>query len=269
MPVAGGLYYTFSDDRVKDCGVLPVVLVHGAGSSHLAWPVQLRRLRGGAALAVDLPGHGRSESIARQSIEGYSDSLAAFLEATVTGRAVLVGHSMGGAVALQLALKQPDLVAGVALISSGAYLGGRTEIVERLLNPTTSYSAVDLFEKTAFGPSASAALVASVMAVLRAARPSMVKNDWLACADYDLRPQVKRLKVPLFVAVGLQDSLTPLSYAHFLKSSLKDVTLHTIPEAGHMALLEKTDALMKGLRPFLVRTAGIVEGSAQSAAYSR
>ena len=80
---------------------------------------------------------------------------------------------------------------------------------------------------------------------------------------------MKRLKVPLFVAVGLQDSLTPLSYAHFLKSSLKDVTLHTIPEAGHMALLEKTDALMKGLRPFLVRTAGIVEGSAQSAAYSR
>src|SRR5512144_1734171 len=102
MPVAASLYY-FShneDERSRP----PIILIHGAGGTHLSWPPEVRRLPDQRVYAVDLPGHGKSEGIGRQSISAYARNLVAFMDAAKLSKAVIVGHSMGGAVALTLGL---------------------------------------------------------------------------------------------------------------------------------------------------------------------
>lgn len=87
-------FYAFYQGDVQ--GKRNLVLVHGAGGSHLDWPAPLRRLKGANVYALDLPGHSRSEGTGRSSIAAYRDFLLAFLDALGLERATVVGHSMGG-----------------------------------------------------------------------------------------------------------------------------------------------------------------------------
>src|SRR5512143_1017737 len=101
MPIAAGLYYFAhgADALTRP----PIILIHGAGGNHLYWPPELRRLPNERVIAVDLPGHGKSQGVGHHTIEGYADGILAFMKALKLASAVLVGHSMGGGVALQAA----------------------------------------------------------------------------------------------------------------------------------------------------------------------
>jgi len=99
-----------------------VVCVHGAGGSHLNWPAEILRLPGAVVYALDLPGHGRSTGSGRQTVGEYVAMLVSLLDALNLPDAVIVGHSMGSAVALEMALAHPDRVRGLVLVGSGARL---------------------------------------------------------------------------------------------------------------------------------------------------
>jgi pimeloyl-ACP methyl ester carboxylesterase len=252
MPIAAGLYYSLTDDRSEKT-TPPVILLHGAASSHLVWPAQMRRLRGNCTLALDLPGHGRSEGFAFQSIEDYASSVLDFLGAVNIFRAILVGHSMGGAVALTVAIHHPERVAGVGLISSGAYLGRVTDLLDLLGSTGMISSALDLFQKRAFAAATPPSLISKVMNIMRAIRPSVLINDWQASAKFDFRQQIKTLKAPLWTAVGAEDQMIPLPLSYLLLKQLPGTTLQVIPGAGHMALLEKPEEVTRGLISFLAQ----------------
>src|SRR5512136_3354839 len=83
---------------------VPVLLIHGAGENHLVWPIGLRRLPGTIVYAIDLPGHGKSTGTGRSTIADYAEWLRSFLAALPVPAAVFIGHSMGGAIAQQLAI---------------------------------------------------------------------------------------------------------------------------------------------------------------------
>src|SRR5512142_1774828 len=106
MPSAAGLYY-FAH-RAEDLTRPAVILIHGAGGHHLYWPPQVRRLLGERLFAVDLPGHGKSAGVGQHSIHDYAGAIIAFMDALHLNRAVLAGHSMGGAVALDAAIEWPN-----------------------------------------------------------------------------------------------------------------------------------------------------------------
>ena len=97
----------------------PLILVHGAGGSAELWQPQLEGLADVArVVAPDLPGHGPLGGRGGPSIAWYADWLAAFVAALGTGGVVLVGHSMGGAIAQAFALAQPERLAGLVLIAT-------------------------------------------------------------------------------------------------------------------------------------------------------
>ncbi len=92
---------------------IPIVFIHGAGGNHLVWGFQRRAVADIAhVIALDLPGHGRSDSPGRNTIDGYRDVVLGLLDALKIERAVIDGHSMGGAIAQTLALTNPERVAG-------------------------------------------------------------------------------------------------------------------------------------------------------------
>ncbi len=248
MPVAHNLYYAESNDAEPNRPTL--VLVHGAGYDHHVWPMEIRRMSGWRVLAPDLPGHGRSVSRPRQSVAAYAHDLADFLNSLDLHRVVLVGHSLGAAVALHLALEQPDLLAGLGLLSASAHLSPPPSLVEYFSNPLTISLGILLFQQCAFSPQTPPQEIEAAMEPLRSARPSTLAGAWQAFARYELEGDLSRIAAPVWVAVGGDDRLAPLPCAHFLSVSLQ-ARLQVIANAGHMLPLEQPAPVTAGLRGFL------------------
>jgi len=204
---------------------------------------------------LDLPGHGRSAGLAQQSIEAYAAQLSRFFERAGLYHVVLVGHSLGAAIALSLALEQPDLVVGLGLISSAVYLGGEAQFLEYLSNPMTVSKGIQLFQQKAFGPNVETSLVKKITAQLLETRQGVLYNDWFACTRSDLKERIHKVNTPAWVVVGSEDRITPPVHARALAGSIAEATLQVIPGAGHMLPLEKPKILAQGLDSFLQRMA--------------
>jgi pimeloyl-ACP methyl ester carboxylesterase len=261
MPSAANLYFAQFDEGRKD--EPPLILIHGAGSNHLIWPAEIRRLSGQRVLAVDLPGHGRSSGVAQQTIAAYADQLVEFLAVLGLYQAVFIGHSMGGAIALDLAIRHPMHVAGLGLISSGAYLGVDPGFLENLSNPISVPNALHSFQIRAFGPQCSQSLINLCMRNLNETRTSVLYGDWLACSTFDQREAVSRIAAPAWVIAGGEDHLIPLAYANFLAGRIPAARLQLLPGAGHMAIIEQPTQIASGLHQFLSALSAVRFASAR------
>jgi Predicted hydrolases or acyltransferases (alpha/beta hydrolase superfamily) len=103
-----------------DAGGTPVLAVHGITASHLEWPLIAARLPGARVIAPDLRGRGRSNGLpAPWGMRDHADDLARLLDALGVERAVIVGHSMGGFVAVRTANQHPDRIASLVLVDGG------------------------------------------------------------------------------------------------------------------------------------------------------
>lgn len=243
MPLNSGIYYSLSQ---PNGGALPwVVLIHGAGSSHLCWPAGLRRLPGCRVLAIDLPGHGRSGGLGEQSIAAYSYHLVQLLNSMDIFQVILVGHSMGGAIALQAAIDHPARVIGLGLIACNTHLD--------LIDSQSVEAGIKQFKQRAFGTDPNPLLVEQVMRPLQQIRPGVLLNDWHACAHFDIRDHLDRIYAPAWLAAGSEDRLTPPAEMRTLANALSDSELLIVPGAGHMLILEKPQPLVEGLNRFIQR----------------
>src|SRR5690606_4833205 len=130
------LYYAH---KRGPAGAPTLVLIHGAGGTHLDWPRELRRLPQASVIALDLPGHGRSALLGREEIGGYAAAVQALLDRLPPGNYVLAGHSMGGAIAQEIALQRPTSLRGLVLIGTGARLPVNPLLIEQA---TTDFQRV-------------------------------------------------------------------------------------------------------------------------------
>jgi pimeloyl-ACP methyl ester carboxylesterase len=249
MPSATGLnYFAHGEDNSYRP---PVVFIHGAGGCHLSWPPQVRRLIGERIFAVDLPGHGKSEGIGCQTINDYVTSLVYFLDGIKLPRVVLVGHSMGSAIALTLALRHPDRVLGLGLIGAGARLRVGPAILETAVNPATFELAIQAVHEGSFSTYADARLVDLSKKQMRKVRPAVLHGDFLACDAFDQMENVPTIEVPTLILCGSEDRMTPPRFSEFLAKSISGSQIVIVPDAGHMVQLEKPDEVAGALAEFL------------------
>jgi pimeloyl-ACP methyl ester carboxylesterase len=250
MPVSGNLYYSLHCEI--DSESPPLVLIHGSGGTHLYWPPEIRRLRGYCVYALDLPGHGKSSTIdGQQSIEEYARYLVQWLESLHLRRAVLVGHSMGSAIALELALHHPEYVVGLGLIGAGARLRVLPELLNYAADQTTFYKAIDMLVSFSFSANVPAWLVELASQRLVETRQSVLYGDLVACDRFDVMDHLGEVKQPAVVVCGAEDQMTPLRYAQFLASSIPGARLEVISGAGHMVMLEQPVRVADSLISFL------------------
>jgi pimeloyl-ACP methyl ester carboxylesterase len=240
-----------------------LVLVHGAGGSHLDWPAPLRRLRGANVYDLDLPGHGRSEGPGgvlslpkdRSSIAAYRDFLLAFLDALGLEKAIVVGHSMGGGIALDFVLHYPDRLAGLILVGSGARLRVAPAILTGILSDSeveTAFEAtVDLVCDYAFGPSATEQLKRLGRQRLLKTPPQVLHGDYSACDAFDVMERLGEIRCPTLVIGGTADRLTPPKYVVYLRDHIPDAELVLVDGAGHMVMLEKPEVVAKAISRFI------------------
>ena len=223
----------------------PLVLVHGFGGDLNAWLFNLPSLAETRSVyALDLPGHGKSgKTVAKGSLEALAEDLAGFLAAVGIEDAHLVGHSLGGAVALQLALARPARVASLTLISPAGFgpeinadyvegfvaaerrkemkgllqmLFADPELVSRdMINDILKYKRLD-----------------GVTAALRTIADAVFPDGRQAGV---LSPRLAELAVPLQVIWGSEDRIVPASHAADLPEKVR---VHLLEEVGHMPQME-------------------------------
>jgi pimeloyl-ACP methyl ester carboxylesterase len=251
MPIAADIYYHEYKKEGDEGQRPPVVLLHGAGGTHLYWPFEIRRLAGYHVFALDLPGHGKSVGRGQQSIAGYAAAVMAWLEALNLPRAVFIGHSMGSAVVLMLALDYPDQVIGLGILGGAARLRVAADILENSASSTTFHNAVEMIVARSFGPQAPPRLVELAGERMLETRPSVLYGDMLACDLFNETERVSQIRQPALVLCGVEDQMTPVRQSQFLAAALAKAQLVTIPNAGHMVMLEKPAEVATYIRTFL------------------
>ncbi len=227
----------------------PLVLVHGAGGTHLHWPPQVRRLEGHIVYALDLPGHGRSEGKGRTSVPEYRDVVLAWADAVGLEHFVLAGHSMGGAIAQEFALTYPDRLAGIVLVATGARLRVHPKILQGLQEAPEE--TVRLIAEWAYGENPSSEDLALYVRRTLEIPPEVTYGDFAACNVWDRMADIARITLPALIIAGEADKLTPPKYAQYLHEQIPNSRLVIVPRAGHMVMLEAPDVVAREIREFL------------------
>jgi len=246
------IFYTLHQGDTR--GKRNLVLVHGAGGSHLDWPAPLRRLTGINVYDLDLPGHGRSEGTGRSSIASYRDFVLAFLDALGLKRATMAGHSMGGGIALAFALHYPDRSDGLILVGSGARLRVLPAILTGILSDFEA--TVALVCDYAFGPSASEQLKRLGRQRLLKTPPQVLHGDYCACDAFDVMERLGEVRCPTLAIGGTADRLTPPKYAIYLRDHIPGAKLVLVDAAGHMVMLEKPEIVSRAISKFILIKSG-------------
>lgn len=240
------IYYAFHRNQVNG---VPVLLLHGAGENHLIWPIGLRRLPGTIVYAIDLPGHGKSAGAGRCTIADYAAWVITLLDTLNIPAAVFVGHSMGGAIAQQLALTYPDRTTALVLIATSA----RLRVAPQLLNLAQNDfpAVVELISEWEWGSAAPTEIKELGKQQLLANAPEVMLDDYRACDAFDVREQIKAITSPTLIITGEVDRLTPLKHATFMAEQIPRARWCAVPEVGHMVMLEAADTVTRETIDFL------------------
>lgn len=226
-----------------------LLLIHGAGGRHLDWPAKLRYLPETTVYALDLPGHAGSAGPGRDSIEAYADEVAAFIEAMGLARVVLVGHSMGGAIALTLALRQMPPVVGLVLVGTSARLRVGEIILDNILSDFSQ--ALELIFKFAWSDQARPVQVALAKRLMREIGPEVVYGDFLACHHFDARERLGEIALPSLVLSGAADRMTPAKFGQALAAGIPGARSVVIDRVGHFLMQEAPERVAGEIERFL------------------
>jgi len=249
---------------------LSVVLVHGAGGRDQDWPQAWRSvddvtralgltpadhvadLDQYPIYSLDLPGHGESTGAGSNSVEGYADAIESFIEALNLKRVVIVGHSMGAAITLLIAVRQNLRLAGVVLIGSASKLQVSPDILKGLQDDFEN--TVDDIIKYSWYKETGAFFKEKGRQRMLETGSKVVYGDYYACADFDLTDQLDQVQVPALLIASDKDRMVRMkdSEETARKLSAKFVALN---ECGHFQHIEQTAFCAEALSEFLTEVA--------------
>ena len=242
---------------------LGIVFVHGAGMDHSVWTLQARWFawHGWNALAVDLPGHGRSAGEALATIEAAAARLGRFLDAAGAARAWLVGHSMGALIALEAAAWAPERVAGLVLLGAAARMPVHAALLAAAAHSPKLATA--LVASWGFGPHGHLGgnrapgmwMLGAGLRLLERARPGVLHADLAACNAYEGgEAAAAAVRCPTLILIGRDDRMTPAREGRKLAGLIRGAETVELADCGHMPMAEQPDAVLDALREFASRS---------------
>lgn len=249
------LFYTYQKGRsTPEEGGPEAVLLHGAGGTHLDWPASLRRLSAADVYAIDLPGHGRSEPPGRDRIEEYAAAILHFLEDVGAKDIVLIGHSMGGAIAQEVALQHGERLMGLVLMSTGARLRVAEAILRGLRD--SPEEAMDTLLEGYWLANAPESVRERTRRQLREVDSDVIYGDFVACDHFDRMARVQEIDVPTLVISGTADRMTPLKYGRYLAEQIEGAQLKIVEGGSHLMALHEPLEVGAYVEEFIIRLSG-------------
>jgi 3-oxoadipate enol-lactonase len=235
---------------------VPILFLHGVGSDKSAWRPQLQALSdSNRCIAIDYPGYGQSAFAAPEmDCSGLARALLEAVRSLTDGAIHVVGLSMGGVVALEMALQSPELVASLTLADSFAYHPDGQAIDNRFQDALRSKPMPEFAASRApalVGPDCPPALVDEIQAVMSAIPTKAVAWASPIVWRADLRGRLGEIRCPTLVVVGSEDKVTPPDLSFELAQGIPGARLMVVGGAGHLSNLEKPAAFNAALAEFL------------------
>ncbi len=225
---------------------MKLVMVHGAGASSLSFYYQLRHFRN--SKAIDLPGHPNGKPC--DSIDRYVDWVRGFNTARRYKDVVLCGHSMGGAIALQYALRYPEELKAVILIGTGARLKVDSKFIKECEEAADDNSEWLESRKEMYKDvedDINQVLIRRAMEI----GPQVELNDLRAWDDFDVMDKVHDVRLPTHVMCGADDSATPVSFTEYLAQNIPGAQYEIIDGGSHYVQLEKYQRVNDQIERFM------------------
>ncbi len=262
IEIDGNEVHVATGGKPHQDGLPFVVFLHGAGNSHLTWISQTRAIAfdGYNVIAPDMPGHNLSKGDPIEGIEAQANWYVDLLKALNCKDAVLVGHSQGGIIAIEIAKKAPELVKGIGFVATAAAIAVNDMLINMAENK--QYRAISSMTSWGLGPQShmhentwpGASNVFMGIEVMELNQQAALPRDLKACAAYDNGLETAAsLNIPTICIVAEKDKMTPVKLGKALAAALPQNEMHIIANSGHTIPHEKPREVNALLRGFLKR----------------
>jgi len=225
---------------------MKLILLHGAGGCKESWKHQLEFFE--EAEALDLPGPPEGEPY--RTMDAYVQWLRDYNRGKGYTQVIIVGHSLGGGIALLYALKYPDEVLGIIPIGSGARLRVHPMTLE-----TLEKAIDDPDSSTATEPPPNPLIDAELAEVMKRRRiengPALILSYFRTCDNFDILDRVQEINVPTLAICGTEDIMTPPKYTQYMVEKMPNAKAVIIPEGSHMVYVEKPKEVNQAINEFL------------------
>ena len=268
IPVHGHRIYAYTGGKPFDASKPTVVFIHGVLGDHSVWILQSRYLahHGYNVLAIDLPGHCRSEGDAPSSVEEAAQCIADLLDAAGVSRAALVGHSWGSLIALEAAARLGERISHLVLVGTTFPMKVTPALLEASLHePMKAIHMINVFSRatlaappSALGPGtwvfgASTALNRRVLA--SNPKVNVFHRGFVACDRYaNGLHAMAQVRCPVLFVVGSADQMTPPRAAQSLVAAAREHGVsHQVAQVpmGHHQMTEAPEETLQALQRFL------------------
>jgi pimeloyl-ACP methyl ester carboxylesterase len=259
LQINGRTAFAYTAAHAIDPALRTIVFLHGAGLDHSWWGLQSRYFgyHGFNVLALDLPGHGRSDGPALAAIGDMADWVRKILDEIKITSAVIVGHSMGSLIALEFAARYPENADKIALIGVAYPMKvseGFLEAARR--NDPSAYDMETIWGHAAQvpfsgNPNPGMWMYGDTLARLSRLAPGVLHTDLAACNAYAAGMEsAAQVKCPAVFVLGARDMMTPPKSAQALAKAIPDSRTVTIAFSGHSLMAEAPDATLDALIGF-------------------
>jgi pimeloyl-ACP methyl ester carboxylesterase len=258
--VDGREVYAYTGSRALVPAQPTVVFVHGAANDHSVWALQSRYFahHGFNALAVDLPGHGRSDGPALASVEAIAQWIARVLDAHAIGSATLIGHSLGALACLEAAAVSPDRAARLGLLGPAVPMAVSDALLDAAkADDHVAYELINGWSHSTprqIGGNRVPGMwmTGAAMRLMERTAPGVLYTDLFACNAYQRGLEAAAsVRCPVLVVLGQRDLMAPPKSAAALCEALRNPRVVTLPGAGHAMMAEQPDAVLDALRAFV------------------
>ena len=223
-----------------------LIFIHGSGGCKESWQYQTEYFS--SSEAIDLPGHPEGDPCS--SIEGYVEWLHKYVGTEGYTDLVIIGHSLGGGIALLYGLKYPENVKGLICVGSGARLRVAPMFLEGLEKAIAANESTQAFADSALS------LVDPELAEIIARRMeenglAAILNDLRACDKFDIMDRLGEIDIPLLAISATDDIMTPPKYSQYLADHMQNAQAATIQGGTHFVFAEKPDEVNRAIEDFI------------------
>ena len=222
-----------------------LVCVHGSADNHHVYDRLLDALPSRNRYAINLPGRAGTDGPALDSVAEMETFLSRFIEAEVEGDYWVVGHSLGGGVAIEHALGSPsERLAGIVLLATGARLRVHPMILQ-LFEELAKTGEMPPSPPGLYEQGTDPDLIAQASIDRKLTPITTGGLDWRAADRFDRMQDLADIRVPALIIAGTHDALTPPKYAQHMAATIPDSELHVIEGAGHSFVLERASEVAR------------------------
>lgn len=237
-----------------------IIFIHGAACDHTLWCYQSRYFFniGCSTLTLDLPGHGLNQSKPLLRISEMSSLINNLLKKVKQNNIILIGHSMGSLICLDVAASNPEKLKKVILIGASYPMNVSKDLLnkskknqEEAINDMIQWSLPSNVKLS--GSNLIGLNLANLVSVIMNNTPSgVLYKDLLACNNFSLKSEmIKSIKALITIIAGEKDIMTPIKGSKNLIEILPSITLNSIKQVGHFHTLENPIEVNKIIRKSL------------------